>query len=246
MHDEVGEPVLLTTARGRGVAVMITLIAGTTLAVLGTAFFGWTFGLDRADLPTRINTVAAVCAFVLVAATLVIALIAYLAATGRPDLGLRIKTQGEPPILGSDAKLTETEPDGDRPFLSGYGTGSTWEISLVNLSRYAARNPGVRVQLTGFSYLEPQPGWTDVSDWGYRSFQWDGGADHLIHGEWSRRLPDLQFGEARIQTSKPRVAITVAADGVKPKTYRYRISVWDVKEDVTDPADGADQLARED
>lgn len=225
MLEKVGEQLKPgATARWLGVAVMIALMAGTTLAVLGTALLGWKFGLDRTDLATRINTVAAVSAFVLVAATLFIALIAYLAATGRPDLEVRAVSWDDDnlePVL-----LAKPEPE---PYAPNRQRIETWPkqtllLFLVNRSRYSARNPGVRVQ--DATSLGDQPGWTRMLDAlgsGFTSLQWDSGADNLIHGRWERSLPELDFSGATVVRGELVLNVTVAADGLTPTTHRIPI-----------------------
>jgi hypothetical protein len=211
-------------ARRLVVAFMIALMIVTTLAVLGTAFLGWNFGLGRADLLTRINTVAAVSAFVLVAATLFVALIAYLAATGQPDLAVRFGAGSlrSKPVLVMDPH--------------GIVMGESWrparvQVWLLNHSRYSARNPGVKLWLVGLSKWQPPEGWVviDEGDTGPMVIQWDGGADQLIHGNWERMLPVLDFAGATINfpehKSRLDLVAYVAADGVKPTNHPSPIRV---------------------
>jgi len=206
----------------------IVLTAGTTLAILGTALWGWYFGLGHADLPSRINTVVAVSAFILVAATLFVALIAYLAATGRPDLEPQLhfpNSDINKPVLRAAPSQRQIERS----------LQSVCSIVLVNRSRYSARNPGVRIELDGLGGLRPQQGWTGIAsetDIGTVAIQWDGGADYLIHGSWSRVLPDLDFGFVSSSKSDPppQLIVTVAADGVKPTAHRISVTILDSRE----------------
>jgi hypothetical protein len=210
------------------VTATIVLTVGTTLAILGAAFWGWDFGLGHADQPSRINTVVAVCAFILVAATLFVALIAYLAATGRPDLEPQLHFRNSDvnrPVLRAAPSQRQIERSPQ----------SVCGVVLVNRSRYSARNPGVRIELDGLAGLPAQPGWTGIAsetDIGTVAIQWDGGADYLIHGNWSRALPDLDFGFVAESKSDPppQLIITVAADGVRPTTYRIPVTILDSHE----------------
>jgi hypothetical protein len=83
------------------VAVIVVLTLGTTVTILGTALWDWRFGI-RADLPTRVNTVVAVCAFILAGATLLVALFAYLAATGQPSLEPELRFTE--PLFSTDSR----------------------------------------------------------------------------------------------------------------------------------------------
>jgi hypothetical protein len=210
------------------VTATIVLTVGTTLAILGTTLWGWHFGLGHGDLPSRINTVVAVCAFILVAATLFVALIAYLAATGRPDLEPQLhfpNSDVNRPVLRAAPSQRQIERSPQ----------SVGNVVLVNRSRYSARNPGIRIELDGLGGLAPQPGWTGIAsenDTGTVAIQWDGGADYLIHGNWSRVLPNLDFGFVSESKSDrpPQLVVTVAADGLKPTAHRVPVTILDSRE----------------
>lgn len=213
------------------VAFMIALMIVTTLAVLGTAFWGWRFGLGRADLATRINTVAAVSAFVLVAATLFVALIAYLAATGQPDLTVGVN--GQEPGTHRALELLASQ----HMIVTAKFHTEQLLVSLVNRSRYSARNPGVRIVLWGLAKLRPQQGWIVVNDGsvgGTAVIQWDGGADQMIHGSWSRSLPVLDLAGATLTYQSPErkpypeLKMYVVADGVKPTLHSFDLRVEQV------------------
>jgi hypothetical protein len=218
------------------VTATFILTAGTTLAILGTALWGWQFGLGHADLASRISTVVAVCAFILVAATLAVALIAYLAATGRPELQPQLQfrfsdvnmpvLEAAPPRTGEDFL--------HRRYLANWRQ-TECTVRLVNSSRYSARNASVRVWLDCLGLRRPQPDWTVltmVNAIGPIELQWDGGADSLIHGNWSRVLPMLNFQDAYATRTDPlpEIVVTVAADGVKPTTTRIPVRILDADE----------------
>ena len=199
----------------------MALLAASAVAILGTLFLGWRFGMAHVDLPTRVNTVVAVCAFILVGASVVVAVLAYIAATGRPDLHAELQfrfSDLNQPVLGAD-------PASESPVL-GRRSIAKWrqtecQVVLVNRSRFAARNAGMRIELDGLGGLQEQPGWADVA-WsnmiGRTAIQWDGGADYLIHGRWARILPQLTFDEVFEYRRDPPPALTViiAADGFGP------------------------------
>ena len=217
-----------TRSRGFIVVAAVVLLAAMGVAILGTALAGWRFGMVSADLPTRINTVVAVCAFLLVAATLIVALMAYLAATGRPDLetSLRFRFCDEnAPVLQTDAPQ---EPDGQVQITRYRQTEC--DVVLRNRSRFAARNPGIRIVLEGLGGLPEQAGWSTLA-WpnmiGPTIFEWDGGADYIIHGKWSRTLPQLNFDGAFVYPTEhgPALIAIAAADGLEPRELRMPITI---------------------
>jgi hypothetical protein len=209
------------------VLAMLSLLAGTVLAILGAMFLGWRFGMDRADLPTRVNTVVAVCAFVLVGATLIVALIAYIAATGQPDLHPELRFRMSFP---NQPVLEVYRPGEGRVRQFRPWRQTECQAIVRNKSRFAARNPGVRIELEGLGGLKEQDGWTILA-WanmiGPTAIQWDGGADYLIHGRWSRTLPMLNFQDVFVQdhVESPALIVIVAADGLAPKRLRVPVRV---------------------
>ncbi len=60
------------------------------LALAGSAFEGWRYGLPSDNKTVVINTVATIGAFVLVAWGVVVALAAYVSGTGSPDLSVEL------------------------------------------------------------------------------------------------------------------------------------------------------------
>jgi len=213
------------------VAATILLTASTALAILGTAFWGWHFGLGHADLASRINTVVAVCAFILVTATLFVALIAYLAATGQPVLEAELSfsfAQPNRPVFQASKELSPKFKDCRA--ISPWREQAQIQINIYNRSRYSARNPGMRIHLWGLGGLSDQPGWTVINTLGDRgpsAIQWDGGADFLIHGNWSRVLPRLDLTDVAVVGNNPALMVIVAADGVKPKELKLPVRVLD-------------------
>jgi hypothetical protein len=238
-----------TRVRWQLVAFTIVLTVGAALAVLGTAFWGWKFGMQHADVPTRVNTVVAVCAFILVAATLYVALFAYLAATGRPELQAELKfrfSEVNKPVLQAATSPT----DGNNPaWREVLGFSQTLcEVTLVNNSRFSARNPGIRIELVMLAAFSEQLGWTKVAHThqvGLTQIQWDGGADYLIHGRWSRVLPPLNFqGVHEMGRGTSALVVTIAADGVKPTHQRIPFALLDPEEFKAHKQQGAERAAR--
>lgn len=73
-------------------------------------------------------------------------------------------------------------------------------VTLKNASPYAAKNPGVRIELEGLGGLSEQQGWETVTFAtlvGITAIQWDGGTDSIIHERWSRALPSLDLSDIK-------------------------------------------------
>ncbi len=215
-----GDPRLWT------IVVTVVTVALGAVATLGAAFAGWKFGLHTSDQVAVVNTVLAASSWLLVAVGGVVALCAYLAATGRPDLQHEIRFHfsfPDEPVFVAD----EDTPEGGRPRIKSYK--QAWgTLVLRNASLYAAKNPGVRIELVGLGGLAEQPGWTVVqmvSTVGITVIQWDGGADGMIHGRWSRTLPALDFGDVLALADSPALLVTVAADGLAPATRRLPVRI---------------------
>lgn len=196
-------------------------VAGVLLAVLTD----WKFGLPTEDKVAVVNTVIAAVSCLLVAVAGVVALIAYLAASGRPDLGIEILFNfsfPNEPVFRMDGD--EEASSGTRKVLNYKQAFAS--VKLTNDSDYAARNPGVRIELEGLSGLSPQQDWTSlqfVTTVGLTTIQWDG---DIIHGRWSRTLPGLDFSDVHeIAPGAATLVATVAADGIRPITTRMPVRI---------------------
>ncbi len=113
-------------------------------------------------------------------------------------------------------------------------------VLLRNRTKYSARNPGIRIEFDGLLFYDAHSGWKPVERWhpehnGYKAIQWDGGVDNIIHGKWSRNLPDLNFSGVVIINMKPTLIVTVVADGCRPRTvkveFRIAFSLDDLRSD---------------
>ena len=195
------------------------------LCVAWAAFGDWRFGLPTHDKTTVINTVVAVGAFILVAWGVVVALAAYVSATGTPDLSVEITVEYMPSnklvfqgAVQQQSELRENARDHQRSFVVHGQTKC--EVIITNVSKYSARNPGVRIAIFGLGGVPPQEGWTIISPrrpYGPHEIQWDGGTDYIIHGQWSRTLPNLEMGGVFTQPPwDPAFRVDVAADGFGP------------------------------
>lgn len=206
-------------ARVATIGVVLATAVLTMAAVVGAGWLGWSFGLPVKDRGVVLGVIAALAACILTLLGTGVALMAFLAATGEPDLDVSVyfpfSFPNRPAFLVEGRHLV--------PFkqLSG-------EVRVTNRSKHGARNPGVRIEFDGVLGLSEQPGWTLV-EWintvGPVSFQWDGGVNGIVHGKWSRKLPPLNLDGAHTLPSDVALIVTVVADGVEPRTRRMPILV---------------------
>jgi hypothetical protein len=210
----------------------VSIFVATIIAFAGAAFWNWHYGLTTHDKLLIINTVVAVGAFALVAWGVIVALAAYVSATGSPDLSAEIAFRFSFPN-----RPTFSVADKDQ-WVGNWRTVATYRqvegrVTITNGSKYSARNPGMRIVLDGLGGISEQPGWTVIgqaNQIGITSLQWDGGADYIIHGQWSRILPDFNVEGMFAYTDDPALIVDVAADGFGPKRIRIPVQILDSDE----------------
>ena len=216
----------------------------TVLTIVGVWVGNLKFDFPAsADKVTRINTVVAASAYIAAIIAAVFALIAYWQASGRPSLRPDISFL---PIYSPDFVATFQPPppwvnEHSMPWplfsqdsvlmLERMGSGTTLTVDLFNTTKYAARNPGVRIEFDGLLFNGVPAGWTSVGRWGewngLKTIQWDGGTDNIVHGKWTRTLPIVSFNEIAVLNSwvLPALIVTVIADGCSPKEFRLPLKM---------------------
>jgi hypothetical protein len=180
-----------------------------------------------------LGTAAALASFFLVAVAGVVALLAYWAASGAPDLDLRVAfghAQPRMPIL-----LAADQTDPAAQLTVRRDPESMAHVTIVNRSKYSAKNPGVKIELSGTDSGFPDPRtWNQIetaTNGACIAIQWDGGVDYIIHGSWERLLPAFGMGGALVTANMtPELTITVVADGIAPLVRKYRIEVLGTQE----------------
>ena len=174
----------------------------------------------------------------------IFALIAYWQSSGLPSLEPEISFlpfnsatapftatfRPPPPWVATDVAPFDSGLIADTlPILDRISSDTICTVVLKNTTKYAARNPGVRISFDGLLYNVPPVGWTSVERWGekngQKAIQWDGGTENIVHGKWSRTLPILGFNEVVVTTGEPALIITVVADGCSPKDFRFPLDV---------------------
>jgi hypothetical protein len=162
----------------------------------------------------------------------VVALVAYLVASGQPHLEPEITFRDSYPNLPVFLSEAGSYGANSRKITSYRQTEGT--VVIRNESRYAARNPGVRIELHGLLGLKPPDGW-DVVSWattvGPTAIQWDGGANYIIHGKWHRTLPMIDFDEVvAYRQRRPELIVSLVADGSPPRRWRIPVQLLDQDE----------------
>ena len=231
------------------VLVGTMLVLGSIAAI--AAVWGWDvkFGLPHGtDKVTRINTIVAATAYLAAIVAAIFALIAYWQTSGLPSFRVEIvfrpsnsatpaftatPRQAPPWVDASCAPIPSSYSQESVPILDRTSSETILTVVVTNTAKYAARNPGVRIHFDGLLYNAPPSGWTSAERWGekngQKAIQWDGGTENIIHGKWSRTLPDVGFGEVAVISDTPTLVITVVADGCDPKPFDFPLNVTVVK-----------------
>jgi hypothetical protein len=183
----------------------------------------------------------------------IVALAAYSAATGLPNLRLNISLPLAGPyanfvvLLAEDSLIMKPSGTNDKEMVqtptkitttSGVNTAT---IVVENTTRYAARTPAVIIQFHRCRLVLDQAveevaaasaGWTPTQYYsrpgrGVIAVQWDGGPNYAIHGNSARHLPDLNL--QLLQLVEPPAAgeliVRLLADGYDRSTIRLPITL---------------------
>jgi hypothetical protein len=205
-----GRKVLLQTI---GIAVAATAVISVVLTVLALTFISGT-----ADKLAAVGDVLVGATLLLAGIAAVVALLAYAVSTGAPDLQIRVSFNFSYP--NNPAFKAREREFGD--LLAEQFKQLTGDIQIRNNSSYSAKNPAVIVRLRNMAFgrEEHNANWviTNFANTnGILAVQWDGGPAYSIHGNSTRRLPDLHLDKLHTYTSSgsPGLAIELLADGYR-------------------------------
>jgi len=203
-----------------GGAVVVTgvLVAGVTL----TWWRSWTYGLPHPDKATLVVEVAALATFLLTVLAAGVALVAFVVATGRPELTMTLRFINQADNTAHFKFDRPTNQPGAAMILQdGQQDG---QLTLTNNARYSALNPGIRIDYIDCGVME-RLGWDVVSTvpgLSITSIQWDG---TIIHGRWQRTINVSVVGLRVVRPdAKPRIDITYVADRLAPKTVSILVT----------------------
>jgi len=204
------------------VVVAVVAVVALTAALIVAAV---ALPLADRDLPVWIGNVLVGGTFFLAAVAAIVAIAAYAVSLRRPVLSPQIKfrySDWNKPALAADSKAA----NGRRPLLvniqrghqSVYTRQGEAQLQIHNRSRWSARNPALRVELSDMGFLRQDmgAGWRVEKQNGAQgvySIIWEGGIDRPIHGEWTANLPDLNFVEAKVLGPNPSITLDVVAEG---------------------------------
>lgn len=209
--------------------VTAALLVATAYVIYGAFRYNWRYGLPTHDKTVVVNTVFAACALGLVGWGVIVALAAYISATGSPNLSFEITfnfSYPNKPVF--KAHVGFPEPGAAltaEPFKQLDG-----RVVIRNRSKYAARNPGVLIEFKNCSLPDPP----DLGEWrkvstgnmvGVTSIQWDGGANYIIHGRWRRTLPPLDFRSLAAYSCDSHLLVSIAADGFDPHEWKVPVKI---------------------
>jgi hypothetical protein len=222
---------------------------GSVVTIVGVWIGNFKFDLPSgADKVTRINTAVAVSAYIAAIIAALFALVAYWQTSGLPSLKPVIyflPFDSASPVFGATPKQSPPWVDpGSEPFpigpfpapieqfvpmLDRMSSDTILTVELWNTTKYAARNPGLRIRFDGLLFNGVPAGWTAVDRWGekngLKAIQWDGGTENIVHGKWSRAFPIVGFNEIVVLQPRPALVVTVVADGCRPEEFEFPLNV---------------------
>jgi hypothetical protein len=201
---------------GYGVSLAIVALCVAILSLF------WLFSIQADRLAVVANCLAlGTLALALIAGS--VALQAYAAATGLPDLEVKLSFPFSHPN-----QPAFTLPEVKHGAVAALAQNqSLATIYIRNKGVYSAKNPAITIQIKGMAILprgySASEGWTPIeyaSTLGITAFQWDGGPMYSIHGRSTRRLPFLNMQKLVYGAADAGFTIELLADG-----YRREISI---------------------
>lgn len=195
---------------------LLLLAASAATGLLAWRVFPWhgtkTGTADRLAETADVLTTGTLVLAILAA---FVALQAYAAATGLPDLQVQVRFGFSYP---NRPVFRATSGEHGRSQVAAPFKQTYCIVNVRNKSGYSARNPAVIIRLKGMVFHPPDgTRWADVDfaqTHGVTAVQWDGG-DQSIHGYSSRRLPGLDF--AGLHTvpvwGEPAFVVELLAEG---------------------------------
>jgi hypothetical protein len=211
------------------VMVVVALVVTTgVLIALGQA--GWVSGWGQGDRIAWEAVLIGAATFILTIVGEIVALAAFFFATDPPDLAAEFSINGAGanpsgfgpavnPRSGGGSNPPRFRMAVDRSSGVLFVADQTRaQVRIHNWSKNAARNPALRIDLHGLYMRESfSLGWQVVAgtERGITAIQWDGEANLVIHGRWTRVLPPLDFGGMAVwpDDSPPELVLTLVADG---------------------------------
>jgi hypothetical protein len=208
------DPAYRRTAFLRGAVIAI---GGVTLISAILAILAFVFAPDLADGIAFAGVVLTGATLLLAVIAAAVAVLAYAVTTGTPVLAFAIKF----PFSEINNPTFEAQRREDGNLKAVSFKQLTGEIHLRNDSQYSARNPAVIIRLKGMAILPGNisKGWVAIqfaNTIGVTAIQWDGEPAHPIHGNSTRRLPDISLdGLTTLPAPTPYLEIEILAEGYR-------------------------------
>jgi hypothetical protein len=209
--------------RSTGLGLLWTLLAavaaGTTIWV---ALVLSSNAHSFSDRLAEAGVIIAGATLVLALIAAVVAVMAFAAATGQPDLKLRVSF----PFSAVNRPTFKAHSGKEGGWLSADDLKqTTGTILLSNESRYSAKNPAVTVRLENL-YVASSPEEPSLNGWivigfantlGITAVQWDGGPNYSVHGKSIRQLPPLDLRPLRqpVDRGPAGLSFELLADGYR-------------------------------
>jgi|SRR5262252_4852936 len=211
-------------AIGFGAVLLLTL---PVTVVLGA--WAWTWSDKFADQLAAVTSVFATGTFVLAVVAGVIALAAYIASIQPPELDVELEVRFAKP--NQPEFFVDHANKGAADYAKVLGPQEL-VIRIHNRSRFSARNPACRIELKGLAGM-----FSSRDEWSFLRFalqgyavlaQWDGGANYMIHGRWSRDIRLSLHDTLDLETDH-EVVIELVAEGFVG-SWRFPIRVLEPAE----------------
>ncbi len=207
---------------------MLAVYAGLLILiaiVIGAATLSW-LSSPSTDRLAVIGNLLSLGTLLLALVAGIVALAAYSAATGLPNLKAKLLM----PITRIPNLIVIPEQALNAP------VDIPIEIIVENTTKYAARTPAVMIELSGAvidkdAYSPSGESWratTRKRTGDIKALQWDGGPNYAIHGKSDRWLPELNLrGLVLTGDGKPEIVIRLLADGYDRPPITRPIEVLD-------------------
>jgi hypothetical protein len=202
-----------------GLTLAVGSVAVTALAFLAFLAISILHPLSLADHLALIAAGAGVATFLLAAIGGAIAIAAYRLSTQVPVLWAEVILVDDIVRDPVEAFLGGVSLPEEEEFAVDLAEGAHVGIlvRLTNLTTYSARSPAVLLVLQSVDLLSSQyDGWSVTPHSPTTtSFQWEGGADYIVHGNWKRDLPALHLQLRPAPGEELAMGVQVVAEGFK-------------------------------
>lgn len=217
---------------------MLAVYAGLLILIaliIGIAVLLW-LSSPSSDRLTVVANLLSFGTLLLALVAGIVALAAYSAATGLPNLRLKfIEPITSPRSIIFATADRDNYSDPEPEDIAIPGDDNIIRISVENTTNYAARTPAVILEFRGCAIRQNMyaatNAWTATQrvycTGDVQAVQWDGGPNYAIHGKSIRHLPEINLqGLYAIpdDDDPPEMIVRLLADGYSRQAIRLDIS----------------------